>query len=223
MKKLLSMLIIILPWKLKRLIYIKIFKYQIASSARIGFSIIFPKMLIMENNSKIGSLTYCKGIDLVHLEESSKIGTLNWITGFPSNNSEIGHFAYDKNRYPALIIKKHSAITSRHMIDCTNTIRIGEYTTVAGIRSQLLTHSINIYTSRQESLPITIGNYCFISTSVICLGGTTIPDYSVVSAMSLCNKKYENSYSLYGGVPAKKIKDLEKNTNYFIRKVGYVI
>lgn len=223
MKKILSILVVILPWKIKRLIYIKVFKYKIAPSARIGFSIIFPKMLIMENNSKIGSLTYCKGIDLVHLEESSKIGTLNWITGFPSNNSQTGHFSYDKNRFPALIIKKHSAITSRHMIDCTNTITIGEFTTVAGIRSQLLTHSINIFNSRQESLPINIGNYCFISTSVICLGGTTIPDYSVVGALSLCNKKYEDCYSLYGGVPAKKIKDLGKDTKYFNREVGYVI
>lgn len=223
MKKILAMLVVILPWKVKRLIYIKIFKYKIAPSARIGFSIIFPRILIMENNSKIGSLTYCKGIELVHLEESSKIGSLNWISGFPSNNSEIGHFSYDKNRFPALIIKKHSAITSRHIIDCTNTITIGEYTTVAGIRSQLLTHSINIYNSRQESLPITIGNYCFISTSVICLGGTTIPDYSVVSALSLCNKKYVDPYSLYGGVPAKKIKNLEKDIKYFNREVGYVI
>ncbi len=223
MKKILSILVVILPWKIKRLIYVKIFKYEIHPTAKIGFSIIYPKKLVMKEKATINNFTFCKNIDLLEIGEKSGIGTFNWITGFPSNNSETGHFSYDKNRFPALIIGEHSGISSRHLIDCTNTIRIGSFTTIAGTRSQFLTHSVNIYNSRQESLPITIGDYCFISTNVICLSGCELPDYSIVSALSLCNKKYHENYTLYGGVPLKPIKKLEKNIKYFTREVGYIV
>ncbi len=223
MKKFVAIIIVLFPWRIKRFIYIKFFNYNIDFSAKIGFAIIMPKMLIMKKNSSIRSFTLCKDIDLLEIGENSGIGAFNWITGYPSNNSQNGHYSYDKNRIPQLIIGNHSGITSRHLIDCTNTITIGNYTTIAGTRSQFLTHSLNIYSARQESLPINIGNYCFISTNVICLSGSSIPDYSIVSALSLCNKKYIDEHTLYGGVPAKPIKKIDSNIKYFTREVGFIV
>lgn len=222
MKKIIAVLIIFFPWKIKRLIYIKYFKYELDPTSKIGLSIIYPKMLVMKSNSSINNFTLCKNIDLLELNSNSGIGTFNWITGYPSTNSNKGHFSYDKKRFPALILGKHSGISSRHMIDCTNTISIGKYSTIAGTRSQFLTHSVNIYTSRQESLPIVIGDYCFISTNTICVSGCIIPDYSIIGALSLCNKEYKDKYSLYGGVPAIKIKSLDKKISYFTRQVGFI-
>lgn len=54
--------------------------------------------------------------------------------------------------------------------------------TMAGCNSQFLTHSIDIYFNRQGSKPIIIGNYCFISTRVTILGGSSLPDKSVLAA-----------------------------------------
>ncbi len=221
MKKLISLLIVPLPWFLKRLFYTKIFKYKIHSKAKIGLSWIFPDHLIMDEYSRIGSLTICKNIKLLHLGKESKLGSLNWITGFPlGTNSK--HFASEVNRIPQLLIKDYAAITGKHFIDCTNSITIGEYTTVAGIKSQLLTHSINLKTSKQESSPIEIGKYCFIGTSCVFLRGSKIPDYSIVGAMSLVNKQFNENNCLYGGVPVKRIKKLDNSYKYFERKIGFV-
>lgn len=223
MRKLLSLLILFLPWKIRRFIYRKYFKYQINDKSYIGFSWLYPESLILGESAKIGHLTYCKNISLLKIGNYSILGSLNWITGFPLINNYTGHFSEEKNRIPELVLGEHSAITSRHFIDCTNSITIGSYSTVAGIRSQILTHSLDIYNSIQTSSSIKIGCYCFIGTNTTILKDTIIPDYSVFGAMSLVNKKYSEEYSLYGGVPAVKIKDIPENAKYFSRISGFVI
>lgn len=48
MKKLLSFIVMFLPWNIKRFLLIKFWKYKIHKSAYIGLSYIYPKHLIME-------------------------------------------------------------------------------------------------------------------------------------------------------------------------------
>lgn len=48
MKILLNCLIVFLPWKLRRWVLNKFFHYQIHPTAKIGFSYVYPKHLIME-------------------------------------------------------------------------------------------------------------------------------------------------------------------------------
>lgn len=221
MRKYLALIILILPWILRRYIYQAHFKYEIHSQAYIGFSWIYPDKLYLKKNARIGHLNICKNIAKVKMMEHSIIGSLNWITGFPLGTKS-KHFNNEINRMPALILEKHSAITGRHLIDCTNTITIGAFTTVAGSRSQLLTHSIDIIQSKQTSSPISIGKYCFIGTNSVIVKGSVIPHYSVFGAMSLINKKYDETYCLYGGIPAKKIKLISKDSKYFLRKNGFI-
>ena len=71
-------------------------------------------------------------------------------------------------------------------------------------------------------MPIRIGDYCFVGTNSVILGGSNLPDYSVLGAKSLLNKKCEVPYSLYAGVPALTIKDLDKNAKYFQRIDGFI-
>jgi acetyltransferase-like isoleucine patch superfamily enzyme len=213
----------ILPWNLRRLILEYLYDYKIHHSSRIGFSIILPKMLIMGKDTTIRHLTICKNIDLLHLKESSSIGNGNWITGFPSNTSS-SHFSAEKDRKPELVIEMHSSITNRHIIDCTNAIHIGKFCTIAGFNSQILTHSIDIPTSTQKSSPINIGNYTFIGTNCVVIGGSSLPDYSVLSSKSFLNKKFDTPNSLYGGVPAILIKPMPLESNlYFSRERGFVV
>jgi carbonic anhydrase/acetyltransferase-like protein (isoleucine patch superfamily) len=155
----------------------------------------------MEANTSIGDLTICKNIALLHMREHSLIGRGNWITGFPLGPSP--HFASETDRRPELIIGEHSAITHRHLIDCTNSITIGRFTTFAGFQSQMLTHSIDVEHSRQASAPIRIGDYCFVGTNSVLLGGSALPDYSVLGAKSLLNKAFTETHHLYGGVPGE--------------------
>lgn len=222
MKKILSLVIVILPWRLKRFLLIKIWKYDIAPSAKIGLAYVFPKYLKMEKGCKIGHFTVAIHLDLLLMQENATISRSNWITGFPTS-SKSKHFQHQKNRKCELIIGKESAITKHHHIDCTNQIKIGDYTTIAGYYSQFLTHSINIYESRQDSAPISIGDYCFVSTNSVILGGSCLPSYSVLGAKSLLNKEYKEEYHLYGGSPAKKIKGIPNTAAYFQRQKGFIV
>lgn len=220
MKKILMLISLFLPWFLRRWILTKFFEYQIHPTARIGFSWVFPKKLIMEANSSIGTLTLCKNLDLIYLEQHSSIGKGNWITGYPSDLS--AHFAQEQDRKPQLILGEHSAITNRHLIDCTAAVSIGKFSTFAGFQSQILTHSIDLEHCRQSSAPIKIGSYCFVGTNCIVLGDSSLPDYSVLGAKSLLNKKYTDTRYVYGGVPASPIKRLAHELSYFSRSTGFV-
>lgn len=209
-----------LPWEIRRSFLEKQFGYTIHSSCRIGVSFIFPTRLIMEEGSRIGNLTMCKNIDLLHLKAHTSIGNGNWITGFPLRSSR--HFAEEKDRQPQLVVGEHSAITHRHLIDCTNSVVIGKFTTMAGFQSQILTHTIDLKENRQTSTPVRIGDYCFVGTNCVLLGGSALPDFCVLGAKSLLNKAFAESHQLYGGVPARSIEKLPADYAYFRRTEGFV-
>lgn len=221
MKKIFSVIVLLLPWKLRRLLLIKVWKYEIHPTARIGFSYVYPRKLIMKAGSNIANLTVAVHLDKIEIGENSKIGRGNWITGFPISSGS-KHFSHQLDRKSELIIGNESAITKKHHIDCTNVLKIGNFVTVAGYSTQFLTHSINIQEGRQDSSPITIGDYCFIGTNSVILGGASLPSYSVLGANSLLNKDYSEQYMLYGGVPAKPIKAIDKEAKYFTRTTGFI-
>src|SRR5580765_7755652 len=212
---------LLLPWGLRRPFLEKQFGYTLHPSSRIGLAWILPERLVMEANTTIGHLTLCKNIALLHLQEHASIGRGNWITGFPQGPSP--HFASETDRRPHLIIGAHSAITHRHLIDCTNTVTIGKFTTFAGFRSQILTHSIDLERKRQTSAPVRIGDYCFVGTNCVLLGGSALPDCSVLGAKSLLNKSFSETHQLYAGVPAKALQPLSPDLPYFHRSEGLVL
>ena len=220
MKTLIRFLSFLLPWDLRRSLLEKQFGYSIHPSSRIGFAWIFPRKLVMEEGSRIGHLTVCKNVDLLQVGAHAVIGQLNWITGFPSGPSR--HFAHQPERRPELIVERHAGISSRHLIDCTARVRIGAFATIGGFRSQLLTHSIDFAANRQAAEPIDIGEYSFTGTNSVVLGGSVLPHHSVLGAQSLLNKKWEEPYRLYAGVPAKPVKELPPELEYFRRTEGFV-
>ncbi len=220
LKKILMLFSLFLPWGLRRPFLQWQFGYSIHKTSRIGLSWIFPAHLVMEEHARIGHLTLCKNVDRLQLGPHALIGQLNWITGFPRGQSR--HFAHQPERRPELILERHAGISSRHFIDCTARVRIGAFTTIAGYRSQLITHSIDLAAGRQSSAPIEIGEYCFVGTEAVVLGGATLPHHSVLGAKSLLNKKWEAPYQLYGGVPAKPLRELSPELEYFRRQEGFV-
>lgn len=221
MRTLINLIVVILPWPLKKKILKTFYKYQIHDSAHIGLSYIFPKRLVMEEGASIGHFNTVIHLDYMFLGKNATIARSNWITGFPTGTTS-KHFAHQKDRISELILGDESAITKKHHLDCTNSITIGKYTTIAGYNSQFLTHSIDIYEGRQDSHPILIGDYCFISTGVIILGGSRLPNNSVLAAGAVLNKNYTDEWKLYAGVPAVPRKDLPHDAKYFNRENGFI-
>lgn len=221
MRNFLLLVSLLLPWGWRRRFLEAQFGYSIHPTSRIGLAWICPRRLVLEEHSRIGHLTVCKNADLLHLGAHSIIGQLNWITGFPTG-TDSRHFSHQPDRRAELIVEKHAGISSRHFIDCTARVRIGAFTTLAGYRSQLITHSIDLAAGRQSSEPIEIGEYCFVGTEAVVLGGASLPHHSVLGAKSLLNKKLEEPYRLYAGIPAKPIKELPPEMEYFRRQEGFV-
>jgi acetyltransferase-like isoleucine patch superfamily enzyme len=117
----------------------------------------------------------------------------------------------------------HAAITKHHHIDCTNRITIGAFTTIAGYSSQLLSHAIDLQHNRQHSEPILIGSHCFLGSNCVILGGSRLPDHSVLGALSLLNKAHLEPWGLYAGQPAQWRKQIDREAAYFSRQRGYVV
>jgi acetyltransferase-like isoleucine patch superfamily enzyme len=223
-----------LPWKIRRALLEQQFGFQIHPSARIGVAWVLPARLVMEENTAIGHFTVIKNLELVHLKAHATIGRGNWITGFPlSQRASAGtaaiagwqsqHFSSETDRRPELILGEHSAITHRHLIDCTNAIRIGAFTTIAGFQSQFISHTIDVKENRQTSRPITVGDYCFVGSNSVLLAGAALPNYCVLGAKSLLNKAYTQTHRLYGGVPARELSVLSPDCAYFNRREGFVV
>jgi acetyltransferase-like isoleucine patch superfamily enzyme len=221
-KKILFIMIFALfPWALRRWILQKFLGYEIHRTASISrFSLIVPNHLVMEAHSKIAAFSVAIHLEKLVMKESSSIGRSNWISGYPQGSKL--HFVHAIDRKACLIIGEQSAITKKHIIDCTDTISIGRYTTIAGYQSQFLTHSIDYSESRQDCSPINIGDYCIVGTGSIFLPGSSLPDYSICGAGTIMGRSFSEIYALYAGAPAVLKKNLDPKAKYFLRKRGYV-
>ena len=220
MKLLLQIFSLVLPWSIRRSILEKFYNCHLGEGSRIGLSLLLCRSVRLGRGARIGHLNFLKNLSLVELGDHAVINNLNWITGFPKMDSP--HFAAEPDRAPELILGHHSAITNRHLVDCTNRVTIGKFTTFAGFRSQILTHTIDIVEGSQTSRPLTIGDFCFIGTDCILLGGSSLPSYSVLGAKSLLNKQHLTQYRLYGGIPARELSELPADAKYFTREKGFV-
>lgn len=223
MRRIIAILSVFLPWSLRRHVLRLALGYELHPTSYIGLSLVFPKHLRMGPGARIGHLNVGRGLDLIDMAENAGIGRLNWITGFPAPSKPGQHFQHETTRRSELIVHENAGITNRHIIDCSNSVTLGAFSTVGGFRCQLMSHSVEIFEGRQGSGPITIGPYSLVGTSCVLLGGSVLPAYSVLSAASLLNKKLEEPYMLYGGVPAKPIKRLPEDSGYFTRQTGFIL
>jgi serine acetyltransferase len=221
LKLLFQILVLALPWPLRRRALCAAFGFEIAPTARIGISLFFIKHLRLEAHARIGHLNLVRGLRLLHVGECGSIGNLNWVSALPAGHPVF--FTADTQRDPCLIIGHHAALTHRHMVDCTDSVSLGEFTTFAGWRSQILTHSIDLRQSRQRAQPVKIGDYCFIGTGVIILPGAALPDRSVLGAGSVLTGAMDLPNMIYAGIPAMAVRELDAATGYFVRSVGFIV
>ena len=164
---------------------------ELGKGARIGFSIILTRQLKMKENTRIGHFNFVK-LRQIHFEPGAYIGKLNRISGanldfYFHENGAIG----DSNTiYRAkapvtygnatLEIGVASKITFRHYIDCTRSIRFGNYATLAGAGSQIWTHG---YFHAEQGIErvridgeVNIGTNVNISSACVINPGVTISD-----------------------------------------------
>ena len=199
----------LLPWGVRRAVLNSVFGYEIAQSSSIGLSWIEARRLVMGDGARIGNLNVFRGLDLLQLGDHAVTGGLNWVAGEAAPTGE-------------LVLGPHSAVTARHYIDCTSRVEIGEFATVAGWRSVLLTRGVDLASGTVYAAPISIGRYCFVGSSCVVLPGAQLPDYSVLGAASVLRAGLTDTYRLYAGSPARPLRAVAPNVGYFARREGVV-
>lgn len=205
---------LLLPGELRAKILKRLFGHEVHPSAQIGLCFIAVDKLVLEAGTVIGHLTFIRGLHNLVLHEEARIGKLNWITALPLGEEEF--FKTVEDRDPSLHIGRASVLMNRMIVDCNNKITIGEYGGFAGYRTVLMTHGVDIRENRQTAGTIEVGDRSMIATNCVILGGTTIPDKSVVGAGSVVRGHFEEP-GLYSGVPAKRVADLPEDAKFFSR------
>lgn len=192
----------------------KMFGHEVHPSARIGLCFISVEHLYVAEGSGIASFTLIRGLRQCILHEEVDIGRFNWITAIPLGGGEF--FQGVEGRDPSLEIAFGSVILHRHIVDCNAKVTIGKLSGIAGYRSTILTHGVDIRENAQTAEPVTIGDHTMIGSNCVILGGSVIPDYSVVSAGSTVRSAFTEP-GLYSGVPAKRVADLPQDAKFFHR------
>lgn len=149
---------------------------------------------------------------------------MNWITAAspPALSARLLAKSKPKPR-GALKLGRGACITGRHYLDVHADVEIGPMAIIAGIRSTILTHSIDLGRALQSVAGVTIGKYSFIGTNCVILPSSKVPDYSVIGAGSVVRNSLSKPYSLYAGVPAQFVKVLPEDYGFFKRASSVVL
>lgn len=200
--------------RFRRALYRRLCGYEIATDASIGLALISVAHAKIGPGCHVGHFTVIRNLDSLVLTSEARIGTFNWVFGMlPSKQ----HFIDEPDRRSVLVMEEGSALTSRHIVDCTAAVTIGRYATIAGFNSQILTHGIDVETNRQTSRQVIIGEYAMVGSRVIVLKGARVPERAVVGAGSVFSGSPDGTGGLWSGVPAARVREIDENGAYFGR------
>jgi acetyltransferase-like isoleucine patch superfamily enzyme len=108
-------------------------------------------------------------------------------------------------------------ITMAHEIDCSDRVEIGDYSSLAGFRCTVLTHSLNLVRDRFVTGPVEIGAHAAVMSGSTLLSGTRVPPRTVVSAHSVVNTPLSDELTFYSGNPAVAVRSLPETLGFFHR------
>jgi acetyltransferase-like isoleucine patch superfamily enzyme len=160
----------------------------------------------------IGGRNVITNLNELRMGEGATIGSGNMMKGWWDHPTDAL-----TERNPSVYLGDHSQIASYHYIDCVDTVELGEHAALAGFRSTVLTHSIDIVRDRYVTGPVVIGPYAGVMSGCMLLAGTAVPPRSIVSAGSVVTTKLKQELSLYRGNPAEPIRALPKTLAYLRR------
>jgi acetyltransferase-like isoleucine patch superfamily enzyme len=155
-------------------------RLALGADARIAsFSLLACRRVVMRSGAAIGSFNLVRGPVDLWLDEHAAIGNRNVITRADHPVS------YGPAQFR---LGECSKLTSGHRVDCMESVRLGRFSTVAGIGTQLWTHS---YAHAARGLArarvdgrIRIGDNVYVGSHCCLSAGITIGDAVTVGAHS---------------------------------------
>ena len=112
-----------------------------------------------------------------------------------------------------------SRITVGHQIDCSDRVELKEHAAMAGYRSQILTHSLDLVRDRQVTAPVVLGHHSAVLSGCLILNGMSVPACSIISAGSVIVTKLskECRHAVPRKSGAQAVRELPANLKYFNR------
>lgn len=201
MKRLLVLIVGLLPAsRLKnRMLGLCGRRWSVARSATIH-PVLFLGLGHLEvgERSVVGVGNAFRSIASLEMGDDASIGQLNW---FSAAAEGVTHG--DPRAAGRMVMRRKAEMTSRHYIDCSGGVRFEERAVMGGVRSTILTHSMDVSDWTQRSRPFVLGARSVLFTNSVVLGGATIADDSIVAARALVRDDLDEPEKLYGGTPAK--------------------
>ncbi|HEY1653199.1 MAG TPA: hypothetical protein VGG09_15040 [Acidimicrobiales bacterium] len=201
-----------LPMPLKRIVAKWVYRWDIHPTAYIGPSVLVVQHLSMGPGAAIGARNVITNLNELRMAEGAAIGSGNLIKGWWDHPTD--HLT---ERNPAIFLGEHSQIASYHYIDCVDTLELGPHAAIAGFRSTVLTHSIDVVRDRYVAGPVVLGSHAGVMSGCMLLAGTQIPSRCIVSAGSVVTTKLKQELTFYRGNPAEAVRSLPDTLRYFHR------
>lgn len=205
----------LLPSVVKRPLYRLLFGYRIGRGVRIGLALLDAQKLELGDGTTIGHFNLVLRVVELRTGRECRLGTLNIVRG--GERVWLGDYVtvmrlnvlnaipdHDCTTEPAsrLEVGDGTVVVSGHRIDFTDAVTIGRNVIIGGRNSSLWTHS------RQQTAPITIGDFCYLGSEIRVAPGARLPSECILALGSVLAGVIEPSRSLVGGVPARVVRSL---------------
>ena len=201
-----------LPMPLKRLVARWVYRWDLHPTAYIGPSVLTVRRLSMGPGSAIGGRNTITNVNELRLGEGATIGSGNMVKGWwdhpdaaaarPRPLSAAGGSCADCV-VPLHRLRRHAGA--------------GPHAAIAGFRSTVLTHSIDLVRDKYVAGPVILGDHAVVMSGCMLLAGTRVPPRSIVAAGSVVDTKLSGELTLYRGNPAIAVRELPERLKFFQR------
>lgn len=180
--------------------------HQIHRTAKIG-----PVILLKVGRIEVGARTHIWSGNVFRHLRALRVGTdgtvMRWnrISAIPSFRRTEGA---DPETVGILSLGDHVLITKGHAVDCSGGVLMADWSAIAGRDTLVYSHSYDPSNHTLSCAPTRIGESAFIAARTTVAMGATLPDYSVLAMGGVLMPGASKTKTLYGGVPAKPLRDI---------------
>ena len=205
------------PGRLKNVLLRTILGWAVDRSARVG-PCLFLRVhrMVLGPGARLSAFSVFRDLELLVVADNSAIGHWNYVTAARELRTPILD-STPGAKAATLELESSAVITSRHYIDCSGGVSLGPFSVMAGVRSTVISHQIDVFRSEQTISPVRIGRHCLIGSNVAIVPGTSIPEASYIAMGSVVTGELSSSGTLYAGVPARSVRHVG-NASFFQRR-----